>query len=51
MTEPGEVSRPAGRIGAVTGALENARKTIAWRMRARVGRRVGWYEVPEEVVR
>lgn len=31
--------------------LESAPKTIAWRMRARVGRRVRWYEVPEEVVR
>jgi hypothetical protein len=90
MTEPGEVSRPAGRPpGADRGppmvqagrglvanqrqsrdlravletlaacellltklhALENAPKTIAWRMRARVGRRVRWYEVPEEVVR
>lgn len=44
-------ARIAGRIGAVTGALEAAPKTISWRMRARVGRRVRWYEVPEEVVR
>jgi hypothetical protein len=43
--------RIAGRIGAVTAALESAPKTVGWRMRARVGRRVRWYEVPEEVVR
>jgi hypothetical protein len=43
--------RIAGRIGAVTSALESAPKTVGWRMRARVGRRVRWYEVPEEVVR
>jgi hypothetical protein len=41
----------AGRIGAVTGSLDSAPKTMAWRMRARVGRRVRWYELPEEVVR
>jgi hypothetical protein len=43
--------RIAGRIGAVAGALEAAPKTVGWRMRARVGRRVRWYQVPEEVVR
>ncbi|MGH2907804.1 MAG: hypothetical protein ACRDK8_00730, partial [Solirubrobacteraceae bacterium] len=31
--------------------LEEAPKTRAWRMRARVGRRRRWYEVPEEVHR
>ncbi len=44
-------ARIAGRIGAITGVLESAPKTVGWRMRARVGRRVRWYEVPEEVVR
>jgi hypothetical protein len=44
-------ARIAGRIGAITGALESAPKTVGWRMRAKVGRRVRWYEVPEEVVR
>ena len=43
--------RIAARIGAVAAALESAPKTVGWRMRARVGRRVRWYEVPEEVVR
>ena len=44
-------ARIAGRIGAITGALQAAPKTVGWRMRAKVGRRVRWYEVPEEVVR
>jgi hypothetical protein len=51
VADAGARARIAGRIGAITGALESAPKTIAWRMRARVGRRVRWYEVPEEVVR
>ena len=51
VADPGARARIAGRINAITGALESAPKTIAWRMRARVGRRVRWYEVPEEVVR
>jgi hypothetical protein len=44
-------ARIAGRIGAITGALQAAPKTVGWRMRAKVGRRVRWYEIPEEVVR
>jgi hypothetical protein len=51
VADAGARARIAGRIGAITGALESVPKTIAWRMRARVGRRVRWYEVPEEVVR
>jgi len=51
VADAGARARIAGRIGAITGALESAPKTISWRMRARVGRRVRWYEVPEEVVR
>jgi hypothetical protein len=43
--------RIAGRIDTITGALQAAPKTAGWRIRARVGRRVRWYEVPEEVVR
>lgn len=44
-------TRVAGRITAVGQALAAAPKTLGWRMRAKVGRRVRWYEVPEEVVR
>jgi hypothetical protein len=31
--------------------LERAPKSRAWKLRARIGRRKRWYEVPEEVVR
>lgn len=44
-------SRIAGRIEAVTAALEAAPKTTAWQLRARIGRRMRWYQVPEEVTR
>ncbi len=39
------------RITEVRGGLEAAPKTGAWKMRARIGRRKRWYEVPEEVTR
>jgi hypothetical protein len=39
------------RIERITEALEAAPKTVGWRMRARIGRRVRWYQLPEEVIR
>jgi hypothetical protein len=38
------------RIDAFTGAMDAAPKSLRWRVRARVGERVVWYETPEEVV-
>ncbi len=49
--DPAGAERIAGRIEAVGKALEAEPKTLSWRMRARVGRRARWYEVPEEVTR
>jgi hypothetical protein len=43
--------RIGGRIAAVTRSLEAAPKTVGWQLRARVGRRKRWYQVPEEVTR
>jgi hypothetical protein len=37
------------RVGDVRDALAQQPKTLAWRMRARVGDRVRWYEEPEEI--
>jgi hypothetical protein len=37
------------RIGHLRGALEAKPKTMAWRLRARVGERVKWYKEPEEI--
>jgi hypothetical protein len=43
--------RIGGRIGAVSRALEAAPKTVGWQLRAKVGRRKRWYQLPEEVTR
>ena len=37
------------RVEDVREALQKQPKTLAWRMRARVGERVRWYEEPEEI--
>ena len=39
------------RLGALANALEQAPKSRAWRMRARIGERRRWYEEPEEIAR
>jgi hypothetical protein len=39
------------RISALREQLEQAPKSRSWRLRAKVGRRKRWYELPEEVVR
>ena len=44
-------ARLGERIEIVRGALDGAKKTMAWKMRAKVGRKVRWYETPEEVHR
>lgn len=45
------LARLGERIEIVRGALDGAKKTMAWKMRAKVGRKVRWYETPEEVHR
>ena len=46
---PAEVrGRIAARVDELDDALAAAPKTARWRMRARVGERVRWYEEPEE---
>jgi hypothetical protein len=46
-----DAARIADRIGLIRQALDDAPKSLPWRVRARVGRRVRWYQVPEEVTR
>jgi len=41
----------ASQIDAALARLDRHPKSFAWKTRARVGRRVRWYEVPEEVHR
>lgn len=50
---PGAADRQriAGRIDAITNAVSTAPKSARWQLRAKVGRRVRWYELPEEVTR
>jgi hypothetical protein len=43
--------RVAGRLAAIERAMSSAPKSLSWQLRARVGRRVRWYQVPEEVTR
>lgn len=37
------------RFQQLIGRLETAPKSVRWRARARVGRRMRWYEIPDEV--
>jgi hypothetical protein len=39
------------RLDVLRTALENTPKSIKWKMRAAIGERVQWYELPEEVQR
>lgn len=47
----GDAAVVVSRIEAITDAAEQAPKSMSWKLRARVGRRVQWYELPEEVAR
>jgi hypothetical protein len=46
---PAENELVGSRLDAVQERIEAAPKSRAWRLRARVGDRVKWYETPEEV--
>jgi hypothetical protein len=48
---PADAAVVEGRVRALQQALEQAPKSMAYRLRARVGRRVPWYELPEEVAK
>jgi len=37
------------RAGQIARAVGDARKSVRWKARARIGRHVPWYEIPEEV--
>lgn len=42
-------ARVAERIGTLGATLASCRKTLRWKTRARLGERVRWYELPEEI--
>ena len=43
------ITRATERITQLRAALEQAPKSLSWRMRSAVGRKVAWYEEPEEI--
>lgn len=43
------IARATERITQLRAALEQAPKSLSWRMRAAVGRKMAWYEEPEEI--
>ena len=49
--EPDEAQTIKRRIISLQKAMDDAPKALAWKMRARVGTRVRWYEEVEEVQR
>ena len=46
--DAGATARVAESIGGLRTMMEEAPKGLAWRLRSRVGRRIAWYELPEE---
>jgi hypothetical protein len=48
---PGQTAAIRGNITAVIAALDAAPKSSRWRIRARVGERIRWYDEPEEARR
>ena len=46
---PDAASQIADRVAAIQRALAAAPKSLGWKARAAVGRRVPWYELPEEI--
>ena len=51
LADAREAQSVAGRVGQILAAIETAEKTRRWQLRARIGRRVAWYDLPEEVAR
>jgi len=42
-----EAARVAGRVRRLAGTIRGHRKGLGWSMRAKLGERVRWYEIPE----
>lgn len=49
--EPEAKTSLTQRLDSLRQALDDAPKPLKWRMRARIGEKVPWYELPEEVKR
>jgi hypothetical protein len=44
-----DLQRVSGRIAAVLDRIDEAPKSRGWKLRAKIGERKRWYELPEEV--
>jgi hypothetical protein len=51
VPDPVVVARLQSRVDGLSERLEETPKGLGWKLRAQVGRRRVWYELPEEVVR
>lgn len=49
LTDDDDIRRVRRRIAALRSAIDQAPKSRRWRMRSRIGRRIPWYDMPEEV--
>lgn len=49
--EPAEHDRLRARLGGLEAAMQTSPKSMKWKMRDRVGEKMKWYELPEEVRR
>jgi hypothetical protein len=46
---PDAAAQVGGRVALIQQVLVDAPKSLSWKARAAVGRRVAWYELPEEI--
>jgi hypothetical protein len=51
VADAADRERIAGRIAIIIDAATAAPKSLSWQLRSKVGRRVRWYQLPEEVTR
>jgi hypothetical protein len=51
LPDPIVAASVKARLDMIGGRLEASPKTAGWKLRARIGRRKRWYEIPDEVVR
>jgi len=49
LVPPGAPYDPLAQARELRGVAENAPKSMKWKLRANMGDRVRWYELPEEV--
>jgi hypothetical protein len=49
LLDSADAEAVTGRVTAIREALDAAPKSLKWRARSRVGRRVSWYELPDEI--